>query len=45
VLAVIERLGLEGRGGMVRIGAVHYDTVEEIKRLGDALREIMFRST
>ncbi|MBL7199133.1 MAG: aminotransferase class V-fold PLP-dependent enzyme [Anaerolineae bacterium] len=40
-LAVTERLGLEGKGGMVRIGAVHYNTVEEIKRLGDALRAIV----
>ena len=39
-LAVTERLGLEGRGGMVRVGAVHYNTVEEIHRLGDALREM-----
>jgi cysteine desulfurase family protein (TIGR01976 family) len=37
-LAVTERLGLEGKGGMVRIGAVHYNTVEEIRRLGEALR-------
>jgi selenocysteine lyase/cysteine desulfurase len=37
-LAVTERLGLEGKGGMVRIGAVHYNTVEEIRRLGNALR-------
>jgi len=37
-LAVTERLGLEGKGGMVRIGAVHYNTVEEIARLGAALR-------
>ena len=37
-LAVTERLGLEGKGGMVRIGAVHYNTVGEIKRLGAALR-------
>ena len=37
-LAVTERLGLEGKGGMLRIGAVHYNTVEEIHRLGDALR-------
>jgi selenocysteine lyase/cysteine desulfurase len=37
-LAVTERLGLEGKGGMVRIGAVHYNTVEEIHRVGDALR-------
>jgi cysteine desulfurase family protein (TIGR01976 family) len=39
-LAVTERLGLEGKGGMVRIGAVHYNTVAEIRRLGDALRTI-----
>jgi len=39
-LAVTERLGLEGKGGMVRIGAVHYNTVEEVCRLGDALRTI-----
>jgi cysteine desulfurase family protein (TIGR01976 family) len=37
-LAVTERLGLEGKGGMVRVGAVHYNTVEEIRRLGNALR-------
>jgi selenocysteine lyase/cysteine desulfurase len=37
-LAVTERLGLEGKGGMVRIGAVHYSTVEEIQRLEEALR-------
>jgi selenocysteine lyase/cysteine desulfurase len=39
-LAVTERLGLEGKGGMVRIGAVHYNTVEEVKRLGETLREL-----
>ena len=42
-LAVTERLGLESKGGMVRIRAVHAgeahgNTVEEIHRLGDALR-------
>jgi selenocysteine lyase/cysteine desulfurase len=37
-LAVTTRLGLEDKGGMVRIGAVHHNTVEEIRRLGDALR-------
>ena len=37
-LAVTERLGLEGKGGMARVGAVHYNTVEEIRRLGEALR-------
>jgi selenocysteine lyase/cysteine desulfurase len=40
-LAVTERLGLEGKGGMVRIGAVHYNTVEEIRRLGEALRMLV----
>jgi cysteine desulfurase family protein (TIGR01976 family) len=39
-LAVTERLGLEGKGGMVRIGAVHYNTVAEVKRLGALLRAI-----
>jgi selenocysteine lyase/cysteine desulfurase len=39
-LAVTTRLCLEGKGGMVRIGAVHYNTVEEIRRLGDALRSL-----
>jgi cysteine desulfurase family protein (TIGR01976 family) len=36
-LAVTERLGLEESGGMVRVGPVHYNTVEEIHRFGDAL--------
>ena len=39
-LSVTERLGLEDKGGMVRIGAVHYNTAEEIVRLGDALRRL-----
>ena len=36
-LAVTERLGLEAHGGMVRVGPVHYNTVDEIKRLGEVL--------
>lgn len=36
-LAVTERLGLEESGGMVRVGPVHYNTVEEIRRFGEAL--------
>jgi len=39
-VGVTERLGLEGKGGMVRVGAVHYNSPEEIRRLGEALREI-----
>jgi cysteine desulfurase family protein (TIGR01976 family) len=40
-LAVTERLGLEDHGGMVRIGAAHYNTLEEVNRLGDTLRDIL----
>ena len=43
-LAVTTRLGLESKGGMVRIGAVHYNTVEEIRRLGNALRAMCSQS-
>lgn len=39
-LAVTERLGLEGKGGLLRIGAAHYNTLEEIQRFGAALRQI-----
>jgi cysteine desulfurase family protein (TIGR01976 family) len=40
-LAVTERLGLEESGGMLRIGLVHYNTPEEIMRLGEALTELV----
>jgi selenocysteine lyase/cysteine desulfurase len=40
-LAVTERLGLEPRGGLVRVGLVHYNTVEELDRFEDALRRIV----
>ena len=36
-LAATERLGVEDHGGMVRVGPVHYNTVAEIKRLGEVL--------
>lgn len=36
--AVTERLGVEGQGGLVRVGLVHYNTVDEVARLGEALR-------
>lgn len=39
-LAVTERLGLEDRGGMLRVGPVHYNTVEEIDWFGDVMRMI-----
>lgn len=37
---VTERLGLEDKGGMVRVGAVHYNTLEEVQKLKEALLEI-----
>jgi cysteine desulfurase family protein (TIGR01976 family) len=39
-LAITERLGLEQSGGMVRVGPVHYNTVEEIEQFGQALGRI-----
>jgi len=40
-LTVTERLGLEERGGLVRVGLTHYNTYEEIQRLVDALHRIV----
>lgn len=37
---VTERLGLEASGGMVRVGAVHYNTLEEVERLKEVLIRI-----
>jgi cysteine desulfurase family protein (TIGR01976 family) len=39
-LAVTERLGLEQHGGMLRVGLAHYNTREEINRLGEALARL-----
>ncbi len=39
-IAVMERLGTLDRGGLVRVGFVHYNTVEESDRLIAALREL-----
>ncbi|HEY9698353.1 MAG TPA: cysteine desulfurase-like protein [Trichocoleus sp.] len=39
-LNLTERLGVEAIGGMVRIGLVHYNTLEEIDRLLTVLSEI-----
>jgi selenocysteine lyase/cysteine desulfurase len=39
-LAVTERLGLEESGGMVRVGPVHYNTLEEINKFGEVLGRI-----
>ena len=37
---VSERLGVEDRGGMVRVGAVHYNTLDEVQKLKEALLKI-----
>src|SRR5580704_12725767 len=40
-LNLTERLDVEKSGGFLRIGLVHYNTVEEVDRLLEALREIV----
>jgi cysteine desulfurase family protein (TIGR01976 family) len=42
-LNLTERLGLESSGGLLRIGMVHYNTIEEIDRLLAALRIFVAR--
>ncbi len=39
-LAVMDRLGLEDKGGMVRVGAAHYNTLEEINKLVEAVKSL-----
>jgi len=40
-LNLSERLGVESKAGMVRIGLVQYNTMEEVERLLGALREFV----
>jgi cysteine desulfurase family protein (TIGR01976 family) len=42
-LNLTEQLGVERLGGFLRIGLVHYNTMEEVERLLGALREIVGR--
>jgi len=42
-LNLSERLGVEQKGGFLRIGLVHYNTAEEVDRLLVALREFASR--
>jgi cysteine desulfurase family protein (TIGR01976 family) len=42
-LNLTERLGVESKGGLLRIGLVHYNTMEEVDRLLAALREFVAR--
>ena len=39
-LNVTERLDVEDKGGMVRVGAAHYNTLDEVARLGEVLQKI-----
>ena len=38
---VTERLGLEEKGGMVRVGPVHYNTLDEVERLKEGLDSVL----
>jgi cysteine desulfurase family protein (TIGR01976 family) len=40
-IGVTERLGLEQQGGMLRVGAVHYNTLDEVGQLKEALIKIV----
>lgn len=42
---VTEQLGVEETGGMVRVGPLHYNTVEEIRRFGEAMGRIATSSS
>jgi cysteine desulfurase family protein (TIGR01976 family) len=39
-LAIVERLGLLEAGGMIRVGPVHYNTVEEIEQFSEVLKKV-----
>ena len=37
---LVRALGLDGAGGLLRIGLVHYNTLDEVDRLVEALLEL-----
>jgi selenocysteine lyase/cysteine desulfurase len=39
-VGVMERLGVAGRGGLLRIGFVHYNTAAEVDRVLGALESL-----
>jgi selenocysteine lyase/cysteine desulfurase len=39
-ISLTQRLGLEASGGVVRVGPVHYNTLDEIDRVVDAVARI-----
>jgi selenocysteine lyase/cysteine desulfurase len=40
-MSLSERLGVEQKGGVLRIGLVHYNTGEEVDRLLAALQDFV----
>ena len=42
-LNLTQRLGIESSGGLLRIGFVHYNTIEEVHRLLHTLHELAVR--
>ena len=42
--SIVERLNLSESGGMVRVGPVHYNTLDEIEEFGQALSKLAILS-
>jgi len=40
-LAIVERLGLLEADGMIRVGPVHYNTLDELKTFGEVLKRVV----
>lgn len=40
-LAIVERMGLLEAGGMVRVGPVHYNTLDELEKFGEVLGKVL----
>jgi len=40
-LAIVERLGLLEAGGMIRVGPVHYNTLDELETFGEVLKRVV----
>jgi len=40
-LAIVERLGLLEAGGMIRVGPVHYNTLDELNVFGEVLKKVV----
>ncbi|MFT3892422.1 MAG: cysteine desulfurase-like protein [Anaerolineales bacterium] len=39
--AIVERMGLLEAGGMIRVGPVHYNTLDELEKFGEALEKVL----